>query len=59
MNSSKPVQIPIPGLRRRWGLGEAVKQATSALGVQPCPPCERRARLLDRRVTMVPWVRKK
>jgi hypothetical protein len=30
------------------GLGQAVKRVTTAAGIKPCEPCERRAQQLDR-----------
>jgi hypothetical protein len=30
------------------GLGEAIKQVTSAIGIRPCGSCERRAAALNR-----------
>jgi hypothetical protein len=30
------------------GLGEAIKRATSAVGIRPCGGCERRAAALNR-----------
>jgi len=33
------------------GLGDAVKRATSALGIKPCAGCQRRAAALNRLVT--------
>jgi hypothetical protein len=32
---------------RRYGLGDAVKRVTLAMGFEPCEACERRARLLN------------
>jgi len=32
------------------GLGDAIKRATSAIGIRPCVPCARRAERLNNRV---------
>jgi len=41
-----PVRINQP-----LGLGDAVKRATSALGIKPCAGCQRRAAALNRLVS--------
>jgi hypothetical protein len=50
----RPIRIPVPGLTRSVGLGQAVKSLTSALGVAPCSGCQRRALAMDRRVVIGP-----
>lgn len=47
-----PLQIPMPFLRRNVGLGDVVKRAAGAVGVQPCPPCEQRRRALNRLIQL-------
>jgi len=44
-----PRQPSVPWLRtdRPIGLGDALKRATSALGIRPCPGCDRRAAALN------------
>lgn len=46
----KPRAVRLPGLvsDQEIGLGDAIKRMTSALGVQPCGGCQRRATLLNR-----------
>jgi len=46
----RPIRIPLPGVRRSVGLGQALKRLTTAVGIRPCSSCERRARSLDRAV---------
>lgn len=49
-----PLRIPLPGLTREVGAGDAVRAGTRAMGVEPCTPCERRRQALNRRVVFVP-----
>ena len=46
------LQIPVPGLRHNVGLGDVIKRMTQAIGVKPCPPCEKRAAMLNRLVQL-------
>jgi len=55
MNVERPVQIPVPFLRRQIGLGDAVASVTQAVGVKPCSPCEERKKKLNQRVQLNPW----
>lgn len=50
----QPMRIPLPGLRRQVGLGEAIKAGTSAVGIKPCGGCQKRAAWLDRHLVFVP-----
>jgi hypothetical protein len=47
----RPIRIPVPGLNRTVGLGQAIKKLTSSVGVSACGGCQRRAAQLDRRIT--------
>lgn len=40
------------------GLGQMVKRVTTAAGVKPCAPCERRAAQLDRWLQVEPHHRR-
>ena len=55
MRLVRPVRIPVPGLTREIGAGDVVREATHAMGVEPCSPCERRRRALNRRIVFAPW----
>jgi hypothetical protein len=45
------LRIPVPfKMSRAVGLGDAVKTATSAVGIKPCGGCQRRAATLNRAV---------
>lgn len=48
-----PHRIRIPGFigEQEIGLGDAIKRATSAIGVRPCKPCANRAARLNGWVT--------
>lgn len=51
-----PYRVRLPGFlldqeEAEVGLGEAIKKATSVVGIKPCGGCERRAQALNR------WVR--
>jgi len=37
-------------LQTPLGLGDAIKRATSAVGIKPCKPCQKRAELLNQRL---------
>ena len=45
-----PHRVRLPGFitEEEIGLGEAIKRATSYLGIRPCGGCERRAAALNR-----------
>jgi hypothetical protein len=45
-----PHRVRLPGFVRdeEIGLGDAIRRATSFLGVKPCGGCERRAAALNR-----------
>jgi hypothetical protein len=50
--SGGPVHVALPlGPRHPVGLGDVVKQVTSAVGIKPCSGCQRRAEALNRIVT--------
>jgi hypothetical protein len=50
-NKSSPYRVRLPGFTadKEAGLGDAIKRATSAVGIRPCGGCERRAIALNRR----------
>jgi len=54
-STKKPVRIPIPWMRRgtALGAGDAIKQATGAIGIQPCGGCQQRAARLNQRIVFV------
>lgn len=49
-----PFQVRLPGfvLDEPVGLGDAVKRATSLVGIRPCAPCAARAERLNSRVVL-------
>jgi hypothetical protein len=52
MSERQPRQVRLPGFisDEPIGLGDAIKRATSAVGVKPCGGCAERAARLNRRV---------
>jgi len=50
-----PVEIRVPFLNRSIGAGDVVRNATEAMGIQPCTPCEERRRKMNQRVVFTPW----
>jgi hypothetical protein len=46
----QPYRVRLPGFigEEEVGLGDAIKRATSAVGIQPCGGCARRAAALNR-----------
>jgi hypothetical protein len=45
-----PVALPNFVSKKEIGLGDVIRRATSAMGIKPCPACEKRARSLNERV---------
>lgn len=54
MTERPPRQVRLPGFvsDEPIGLGDAIKRATSAVGVKPCGGCAERAARLNRRVQL-------
>jgi hypothetical protein len=48
------VRLPRFIVHEPVGLGQVVKRVTTAAGIKPCEPCERRARQLDRWLRVEP-----
>ncbi len=48
------VRLPRFIVKEPLGLGQIVKRMTSAIGVQPCGPCERRANRMDQWLRVLP-----
>ncbi len=46
-------QVRLPGflIEEEVGVGDLIKKATYAMGIKPCPGCERRATALNRWMT--------
>jgi hypothetical protein len=49
-HAARPYRVHLPGfiLEGEVGLGDVIKRATSAVGVQPCGGCAGRAAALNR-----------
>jgi hypothetical protein len=48
---SKPIRVRLPfELKGDVGLGDAIKRATTAVGIAPCHACQQRAVVLNRYV---------
>jgi hypothetical protein len=49
-----PRTVRLPGFvsESQVGLGDAIKRATSAIGIKPCGGCNRRAEWLNARVSL-------
>jgi hypothetical protein len=52
----QPYHVRLPGFisDEEIGFGDAIKKATSAIGIRPCGGCERRASALNRRLIFSP-----
>jgi hypothetical protein len=48
------MEIKVPFLNESIGAGDLVKAATTAVGVKPCPPCQKRAEALNRILRFTP-----
>jgi hypothetical protein len=46
----RPLTLPNFVSKKEIGLGDVIRRATSAMGIKPCPACEKRARYLNERV---------
>jgi hypothetical protein len=59
-NTSEPHHARLPGFvsDQDIGLGEVIKRATSAVGIQPCGGCNERAARLNRWMVFSPWRRR-
>ena len=46
-------QVRLPGflIEEELGVGDLIKKATYAMGIKPCPGCEKRATALNRWMT--------
>ncbi len=53
----QPFRMRLPGFisDEDIGLGDVIKRATSAVGIQPCGGCARRAAALNRWLTFTGW----
>jgi hypothetical protein len=51
--STEPHHVRLPGflLEEEIGLGDVIKRATYAMGIQPCGGCQKRAAALNRWMT--------
>ena len=49
----QPRRVRLPGflIQEEMGLGDAIKRATYAMGIQPCGGCQKRAATLNRWIT--------
>ncbi len=50
------MEIKLPFLKQPIGAGDIVKAATSAAGIQPCPPWQKRREAMNRALTLTPRV---
>jgi len=55
INVPDPTRVRIPFLRQEIGAGDAVAAATGAMGIQSCPPCQKRQEWLNRHLRLSPW----
>ncbi len=53
----RPFRVRLPGFvaGEDIGLGDVIKRVTSAVGIQPCGGCERRAAALNRWFIFTGW----
>jgi hypothetical protein len=49
-NARQPYRVRLPGFitEKEVGLGDAIKRASSSIGMRPCGGCESRAAALNR-----------
>ena len=49
-------QVPVPFYHGQTvGLGDAIRQVTQAVGLEPCTPCEERQRALNQMMQFRGW----
>lgn len=51
---AQPRQVRVPFIRQPIGGGDVIARMTKAVGIKPCPPCERRRQWLNRLLRFVP-----
>jgi hypothetical protein len=51
---SEPKRIPVPGLKTEIGAGDIVAKVTTALGIKPCTPCQKRREQLNQALKLTP-----
>jgi hypothetical protein len=51
-DSPRAIRLPVFVADEPVGLGDAVKRATSAIGITPCGGCAKRAAQLNRQVVI-------
>jgi hypothetical protein len=56
----QPYRVRLPGFisDEEIGLGDVIKRATSAVGLEACGGCNERAALLNRWLVFSPWHRR-
>jgi hypothetical protein len=45
---NQPITVHVPGLK--GGAGDVVRRFTEAIGIKPCPACEKRRQALNQRL---------
>ena len=54
-NARQPLHFRMPFLTQPQGLGDTIAALTEALGLKPCPPCQKRQERLNRALQFDPW----
>ena len=51
---SEPKRIPVPGLKTEIGAGDVIAKVTTAIGIKPCTPCQKRREQLNQALKFIP-----
>ena len=46
--------IRVPGLKTETGAGDLIAKVTTALGIKPCSPCQKRREQLNQKLKFTP-----
>lgn len=49
-----PKTLQVPGLKTAIGAGDVVAKVTTALGIKPCSPCQKRREQLNQALKFTP-----
>ncbi len=49
-----PKTLQVPGLKTEIGAGDVIAKVTTALGIKPCTPCQKRREALNQALKLTP-----
>ena len=54
MEEEPKLTLPVPGLKTEIGAGDVIAKVTTALGIKPCSPCQKRREQLNQALKFTP-----